>query len=244
MKARDPAAPVRRAPPAPPQERDYAWQLGQVMDARNGFSTELTQPGRFRRDLPGLVKVRRRWLEMCGRRKPRPNGRYAAPVDDVLLGLSGMLRPNAGFKEAFIPVYNIERRNFCRPWLATGVHCVWVDKASVADDPRHWKGESGSDVRQAGDVHILQMLPEHMLIEDILHPGQVRNLPDDPWHVDGNATTIRRAANRELLGNGTLAGQVDVVPEETRLWEKYLLHICGLAFLITAIAIALFTSGG
>ena len=214
------AALRREAAEEQKREKDYAWYLEKVHEAKADYAGMPLQPAQAHLRRRAVVRQQQLWDEVSGR-KPRSTWRAL---------VRNGLRPDGGLKEGFIRMFLVERNNFVRPEVPTGLVEFWAPKAARADDTRVWKGAGGVSVLTDPTVYCWLALPRGTVIEDVLTPSMLDGLVTDDHHIDDIVATERRAANRRVQSAGYLAGKVNKPPDETSLWEQYFLHIIGVAF--------------
>ena len=182
--------------------RNWAWFLGQVAEARDRENrpVALCNPRGTVRNLRAVVAHNRRWARMSG-----------TPAAGWLRTL---LNPMGVYRQTFIKVLAIERNNFVRPHVATGVIEIWAPKAAVADQTQKWQGNPAAQAFKDPDAYMWVALPQGARCEDILRVDDVIDLEPDDYHMEDIVDRERRALDTQTEQGGLLKGQLDVVPED------------------------------
>ena len=184
------------------EERNWAWFLQQIEEARDRANRPpaLCNPRGAVRHVREVVHHNRRWARMAG----------VPPVG----WLRTLVNPVATYKQTFIKMLVLERNNFVRPHVPTGILEVWAPKAAVADQTHKWRGDPTAPALRDRNAFMWLSLPEGGKVDEIVTVDQVMDLDPDDYHMEDIVDRQRRTLDTQTAQGGTLKGQLDVVKEK------------------------------
>ena len=145
------------------------------------------------------------------------------------------------YREGFVKVYLVERRDFTDPSQTTAIQTVWLPRLGFYFRPEVWHGSDGhSGYLDAQAVVILQV-PEDQSIDDILYEADYWDLPADEYGLDDTGGRALVAWARDLLKNGAAFTALGL-PEKQSMSDIWP-WVAGGVELLVGLGIIIFAGG-